>query len=180
MAVTVFVLHISHEACVIWICTDVQHLLVPIAEYTCNLMEIYDKLCTQFPSNVNKHNTTGHLQHPVRHLLNVWSSDLHVVSHTVATAANPARMMNRALKQQATELGPNMWQEQQGIANYDNKVPYFLIPSSQQFASQTAAQSVYGQAAGWITDISFTFLTKTFRLYQRHSYPVGARGSPCE
>jgi hypothetical protein len=29
-------------------------------------------------------------------------------------------MMNRALKQQATELGPNMWQQQQGIAKYDN------------------------------------------------------------
>jgi len=26
--------------------------------------------------------------------------------------------MNRALKQQATELGPNMWQQQQGIAKY--------------------------------------------------------------
>ena len=102
-------------------------------------MDLYDKLCTQFSSNLNKHNTTDHLQHPVRHLHNVWSSNLHVVSHTVATAANPARMMNRALKQQATELGPNMWQQQQGIANYDNKVPYFHIPSSQQFASQTAA-----------------------------------------
>jgi hypothetical protein len=37
-------------------------------------------------------------------------------------------MMNRALKQQATELGTNMWQQQQGIANYIKKVPYFFIP----------------------------------------------------
>jgi hypothetical protein len=51
-------------------------------------------------------------------------------------------MMNRALKQQATELEPNMWQQQQGIAKYDKNVPYFCIPSSQQFASGTAALSV--------------------------------------
>jgi hypothetical protein len=29
-------------------------------------------------------------------------------------------MMNRALKQQVTELCPNMWQQQQEIAKYDN------------------------------------------------------------
>ena len=73
----------------------------------------------------HKHNATGHLQHPVRHILNVWSTDLHVGSQIVATAANPARMMNRALKQQATELGPNMWQQQQGIAKYDRKFHIF-------------------------------------------------------
>ena len=84
-----------------------------VAEYMCILVDLNDKLFTQFSSNLNKHNATGHLQHPVRHLLNVWSSDLHVGSHTVEIAANPARMMNRALKQQATELEPNMWQQQQ-------------------------------------------------------------------
>ena len=105
-------------------------------------MDLYDKLFTQFPSTLSKHKATYHLQHPVRHLLNVCSTDLHVGSHTVATAANPARMMNRALKQQTTELGPNMWQQQQGIVKYEQKVPYFRIPSSQQFASGTAALSV--------------------------------------
>jgi len=105
-------------------------------------MHLCDKLFTHFPSNLNKHNATGHLQHPVRHLLNVWSTDLHVWSHTVATAANPAMMMNRALKQQATELEPNMWQQQQGIAKYNKNVPYFCIPSPQQFASGTAALSI--------------------------------------
>jgi hypothetical protein len=84
---------------------------VAIAELMCILMELYDKLFRQFSSNVSKHNATGHLQHSLRHLLNIWSTVLHVESHTVATAANPARMMNRALKQQATELGPNMWQQ---------------------------------------------------------------------
>jgi len=96
----------------------VRQLLVPIAEHTCILMDLYDKLFTQFSSNLNKHIATGHLQHPVRHVLNVWSPDLHVGSHTVATAANPNRMMNKTLKQQATELGPNVWQWQQGIAKY--------------------------------------------------------------
>jgi hypothetical protein len=38
-------------------------------------------------------------------------------------------MMNRALKQQATELEPNMWQQQQRIAKYDKKLPYFRVPS---------------------------------------------------
>jgi len=141
---------------------------VPIAEYMCILMDLYDKLFTQFPSNFNKHNVTGHLQQHVRYVHNVWSTDLHVGSHTVATATNPARMTNRALKQQTTELGPNMWQQQHEIAKYD------------LFASGTAALSVYDRAEGWITYISFTFLTKTFRLYQRHSYPVGARSYPCE
>jgi hypothetical protein len=105
----------------------VQNLLVPVAEYMCILMDLYNKLFTQFSSILNKQRATGHLQHPVRHLLNVWSTDLHVCSHTVATAANPARMMNRALKQQATELEPNMWQQQQGIAKYDKKFHIFVF-----------------------------------------------------
>jgi hypothetical protein len=91
------------------------------------LMEIYDKLFPQFPSNLSKHNATGYLQHHIRHLLNVWSTDLHVGSHTVATAANPPTAMNRALKQQATELVPNMWQQQSGIAKYDRKFHIFLF-----------------------------------------------------
>jgi hypothetical protein len=99
----------------------VLQFLVPIAELMCILMDLYDKLFTHFSSNLNKHIATGHLQLPVRHVLNVWSTDLHVGSHTVATTANTARMMNRALKQQATELGPNMWQQQHGIAKYDIK-----------------------------------------------------------
>jgi len=90
-------------------------------------MDLADKLFTQFSSNLSKHNATGHLQHPVRHILNVWSTDLHVGSHTVATAANPARMTNRALKQQATELGPNMWQQQQGIAKCHHITTYSII-----------------------------------------------------
>jgi hypothetical protein len=36
-------------------------------------------------------------------------------------------MMNRALKQQATELEPNMWQQQQEIAKYDKKFDIFLF-----------------------------------------------------
>jgi hypothetical protein len=105
----------------------VHQLLVPIAKHMFILMDLCDKLFTQFSSNLSKRNATGHLQHPVRHVLNVWSPDLHVGSHTVATAANPARMMNRALKQQATELGPNMWQQQQGIAKYVKKSHIFLF-----------------------------------------------------
>jgi hypothetical protein len=97
----------------------VRQLLVPVAEHMFNLMDLYDKLFTQFSSNLSKHNATGHLQHHVRHILNVWSIDVNDGSHTVATTANTARMMNRALKQQATELGPNMWQQQQGTAKYN-------------------------------------------------------------
>jgi len=93
----------------------------------CILMDLYDKLFTQFSSKLNKHIATGHMQLHVRHVLNVWSPDLHIGSHTVATAANPARMMNKALKQQATELGPNMWQQQQGIAKYVKKFHIFLF-----------------------------------------------------
>jgi hypothetical protein len=36
-------------------------------------------------------------------------------------------MMNRALKQQATELEPNMWQQQQGIAKHNKKVHIFVF-----------------------------------------------------
>jgi len=32
-----------------------------IAEYMCILMDLYDKLFTQFSSNPSKHNATGHL-----------------------------------------------------------------------------------------------------------------------
>jgi len=130
-----------HKPCDIWICTDVHHLLVPIAKHMCILMDLYDKLFTQFSSNLNKHFATGHLQHPVRHVLNVWSPDLHVGSHTVATAANPARMMNRALKQQATELGPNMWQQQQGIAKYDKSSIFSrsFITTIRKWDSSTAS-----------------------------------------
>jgi hypothetical protein len=125
----------------------VRRLLVPIAEHMFILMDLYDKLFTQFSSNLSKHIATGHLQHPVRHVLNVWSTDLHVGSKTVATAANPARMMNRALKQQATELGPNMWQQQQGIAKYDKIVPYFCIPSS--------PPQYLGQQHYWLHHLSY-------------------------
>jgi len=97
----------------------VRQLLAPIAEYMFIMIDLYDKLFIQFSSNLSKHIATGPLQHPVRHVLNVWSTDLHAGSQTVATAANPARMMNIALKQQATELRPNMWQQHQGTAKYD-------------------------------------------------------------
>ena len=116
----------SHEPRVIWRCTDVQQLLVQFLN-VCILMELYDKLFTQFSSNLSKHNSTGRLQHLIRHLLNVWSPDLHVGSHTVATAANPTRTMNRPLKQQENELGPNTWQQRQEMAKYDKKVHIFLF-----------------------------------------------------
>jgi hypothetical protein len=35
--------------------------------------------------------------------------------------------MNRALKQQAIELAPNMWQRPQGIAKYDKKFHIFVF-----------------------------------------------------
>jgi hypothetical protein len=105
----------------------VRQLLVPIVEHMCILMDLSDKLFTQLSSNLSKHNATGHLQHPVSHILNVWSTDLHVGSHTVATATNPARMMNRAPKQQETELGPNMWQQQQGITKCHHITTYSII-----------------------------------------------------
>jgi len=148
VAVRVYVLYMRHETCVMWICTDVRLLQVPIAEHMCISMDLYDKLFTQFSSNLIKHNATGHLQHLVRHVLNVWSTDLHVGSHTVATAANPARMMNRALKEQATELGPNMWQQQQGIAKYDKKfhILVFLHQNNVQVRQQDCKHTTGMQA----------------------------------
>jgi uncharacterized protein VirK/YbjX len=79
-------------------------------------------------------------------------------------------MINRALKQQTTELGPNMWQQQQGIAKYEQKFHIFIFHHHNNLKDGTAALSVYDGAAGWITNISFTFLTKMFRLYQPNSY----------
>jgi len=112
----------------------------------CILMELYDKLFTQFPTNLSKHNATGRLQHPIRHPLNVRSADLHVRSHTVATAANPTSRMNRALKQQANQLGPNTWQQRQEMAKYDTKFHIFLfhhhsnLPVGQQHCRCTAGR----------------------------------------
>ena len=142
-------------------------------------MELYDKLFTQFPTNLSKHNATGRLQHPIRHPLNVRSADLHVRSHAVATAANPTSRMNRALKQQANQLGPNTQQQCQEMLNMTKRstILYSIISAICKWYSSNVGVR---PAAGWITDISFTFLTKTFRMYQTLSYPVCANGCPWE
>jgi hypothetical protein len=62
-------------------------------------------------------------------------------------------MMNRALKQQATELGPNMWQRQQGIAKCDKKFHIFVFHHRHRNIWDS---SIVG---------CITFLTKTFRWY---------------
>jgi len=137
----------EYEPRVIYICTYVQHLLVQFLN-VCILIEIHNNLFRQFSSNLTKHNATGRLQHPIRHLLNVWSTDLHVGSHTVATAANPTRMMNRALKQQANELGPNTWQQRQEMAKWDKNFHIFLLhhQSSLQVGQQHCRYTTGPQA----------------------------------
>jgi len=121
VAVRVCVLCMIYEPRVVYIYLLVQFLNV------CILMELHDELFRQFSSNLTKHNATGRMQHPIRHLLIVCSTDHHVESHTVATAANPTRMMNRALKEQANELGPNKWQQRQEMAKCEKNFLIFLL-----------------------------------------------------
>jgi hypothetical protein len=51
-------------------------------------------------------------------------------------------MMNRALKQQATELGPNLWQQQQGIAKYGKKFHIFIFLHYNKYTTGMQARSL--------------------------------------